>query len=156
MKYAYLVILLILLQSCAPQVKRIVATDSGSPEIIISNFTVKETHDLIVNVFLSGGARLESDNEVNIIFSKEMEEGRAAGNRFRDSLVSGEKGNLYRDEISFFLLKTLNGVKVIARLSIVKQLKNGQISRYEETDNEENNEFQNVLYELKKTAESKK
>lgn len=154
MKHAYLILLLVLLQACAAPVPRTTTTVSGSPEVIITKFSVKQLHDIVINGSLEIGSRIVSDHDINVVISREMGVSRAAGKQFAASFASGEKGNIYSEEISYYFSDTPNGVRVIARLYTVTQSRTGQTARHEEIDNETYNSMQDELNRMKSELES--
>lgn len=149
MKAISLILVFTLLQACIATNKHSLRTESGRPEVIISKGSMTDIHDVIINEVLKTGAIIDTDRNSNIVISLPMDAARAAGQEFASSIMTGQKGYVYSDVISFSLISVSNGTRIIARLYTKKQSPRGQISINEEEDAKMDNQMQGLLNNLK-------
>jgi len=147
-KYS-IILFVVALQGCATVEQNRAPTQSGYPEVVIPKRSVKEVHDRMTNIFLEKGIEIQTDRANNIVITKEMDFSRAQGRELVSSFVRGERGSAYTDAVSFALLESPDGTRVIARAYEIEQSRKGQVTKFENKENKTFEEFQKFLNALK-------
>jgi hypothetical protein len=151
LKTLIIAVALTILAGCAAPPPRIANTVSGRPEILLpANITNTSVHDAILESMVSAGYRVDADTTSNISVSKQMKPSEEAGKKY----VYGGDSGTFRDEVSFTIVKTQNGVKVFAQPTWARGVK-GQRIQSERDDNTDFNVWQNYLLQLRRYVENK-
>ncbi len=131
---------------CATQPQRVAQTNSRNPEVVIKGVDVETVRARIIERLMSGGMRLDSETPSRIVVSQEVE-------GINENLLRLSLGNAnstpVRVELAFTIVKVSEGVKVFCQRSAWTQMPGGQINRVELNGNQDFNDGQTALYNLR-------
>ena len=145
----FLILILTILAGCAAPIPRIANTASGRPEVLLhTSKSAVQIHDAILEAMVSVGFRVDADTISNLAVSIQMSSSEEGANKY----VYGGAYGSFRNEVSFTIISTANGVKIFAQPTWSRSVRGDKIQEQKD-DNATFNLWQSFLEKLKQWAE---